>query len=261
MIDITPIPAFRDNYLWLLKSEDGNSACIVDPGDAEPVLSHLKAHSLTLSAIFITHHHADHTGGIGHLLREYDVPVYGPRSPNITSITEPLVEGDTVTLFGHTFHILEIPGHTIDHIAYYTLAGESGEPPMLFCGDTLFAGGCGRVFEGTPGMMHQSLQKLAHLAPATKVYCAHEYTLANLDFARAVTPDDKALLSRIEKEQQKRHRHEPTVPSTIAVELETNPFLRCSEQALASSASRHSGHHLTEADQVFAEIRRWKDHF
>src|SRR5690554_1294404 len=163
MIEITPISAFNDNYLWLFHAPEGKQACIVDPGDAVPVLRHLEEHGLELAAIFITHHHNDHTGGVHDLLARFDVPVYGPASPRIPSVTHTLCEGDSVELFGQVFQVLEIPGHTLEHIAYYTKNGAAAGGPVLFCGDTLFAGGCGRVFEGTPAMMHHSLQKLAAL--------------------------------------------------------------------------------------------------
>ena len=260
MLEVVPVKAFHDNYLWLFRQEGTRACGIVDPGDAAPVLDYLSANNLELNAILITHHHADHTGGITTLLEKFDVPVYGPDSPNIPTITQKLKEGDSINVFGATFGVLEIPGHTMDHIAYY-LQEDGQQAPLLFCGDTLFAGGCGRVFEGTPAMMHASLQKLASLTPNTKVYCAHEYTMANLSFASAVTPDDKVLLERKNHEQEKRDQDIPTVPTSIRVELDTNPFLRCDDNALKQAAENHSGRKLGTAEEVFAVIRGWKDSF
>lgn len=257
MLHITPIRAFNDNYLWLFHQEGGRECAIVDPGDAEPVLAYLRDNDLTLAAILITHHHGDHTGGIKALKQHYDVPVYGPQSENIPAVTRPLNEGDEIEVLGQVFRVLEIPGHTLDHIAYF--AQEAHNSPLLFCGDTLFAGGCGRVFEGTPGMMHHSLQKLAHLPPATRVFCAHEYTLANLSFARAVTPENPLLAARIGEEQAKRDEDIPTVPTSIERELATNPFLRCEDQEVIDAAMAHSGEALNGPDRVFAVIRGWKD--
>ena len=260
MFDVKPIPAFQDNYLWLFR-DDGSRECgIVDPGDAGPVLDYLQANDLVLSVIFITHHHADHTGGIARLLEAFDVPVYGPDSPRIPAVTHTLSEGSEVSVFGRSFRILEIPGHTLDHIAYFS-AGEKDQAPVLFCGDTLFAGGCGRVFEGTHSMMHQSLQKLAVLPANCQVYCAHEYTLSNLKFARAVTPDSQSLASRLEKESALRQQDIPTVPTTLEVELATNPFLRCSEDDVIAAARSHSGQSVAAPDEVFGVIRDWKDSF
>ncbi|MEK9649111.1 MAG: hydroxyacylglutathione hydrolase, partial [Gammaproteobacteria bacterium] len=182
MLEVSPIRAFYDNYFWLFREKTSRECGIVDPGDAGPVISYLEANDLELSVILITHHHADHTGGISALRERFDMPVYGPESPNIPEITYPLRDGDIIDVLDTTFRIIEIPGHTLDHIAYHA-DGLNGQDAILFCGDTLFAGGCGRVFEGTHAMMHQSLKKLADLAGETKVFCAHEYTMANLAFA------------------------------------------------------------------------------
>lgn len=261
MLKVTPIHAFNDNYLWLFQQADSPSCVIVDPGDAEPVLQFLEENALKLTAIFITHHHGDHIGGINKLLEKYDVPVYGPDSTNIPSITDPVKEGSQINIFGKSFQVLEIPGHTLDHIAYYTSGETHEDPPVLFCGDTLFAGGCGRVFEGTHPMMYQSLQKLAQLPADTRVFCAHEYTMANLDFAKAVTPESETLAMRIKRESAKRELDQPTVPTTIRVELETNPFMRCHEAEIISSASEYAGHVINKPEEVFAAIRSWKDSF
>jgi hydroxyacylglutathione hydrolase len=254
MIEVTPIPAFRDNYIWAL--HDGKHAVIVDPGDAAPVLDFLHAHKLTLSSILITHHHNDHVGGNRDLLAKHPVPVYGPAGEDIATLTTRLRENDEVTLpeLKLTFKVIEIPGHTAGHIAY---VGHG----MVFCGDTLFACGCGRLFEGTPAQMHRSLAKLAALPGDTRVYCAHEYTLSNIAFARAVEPDNDVLLKREFAEREKRGRGIPTVPSTIALELATNPFMRSnSPTVIAAANQRTHSPHPTPVD-VLATIREWKNSF
>lgn len=260
MLEVSPIRAFYDNYFWLFREKTSHECGIVDPGDAGPVISYLEANDLELSVILITHHHADHTGGISALRERFDMPVYGPESPNIPEITYPMRDGDIIDVLDTTFRIIEIPGHTLDHIAYHA-DGLNGQDAILFCGDTLFAGGCGRVFEGTHAMMHQSLKKLADLAGETKVFCAHEYTMANLAFANAVTPESSTLKHRMEVEQERRNRDIPTVPTSIRIELETNPFLRCSEKEIIEAASAYSGKALNSAEDVFAVIRSWKDNF
>ena len=259
MISVEPIAAFSDNYIWCLIDSESRRAAVVDPGDAAPVKAALQQRQLSLQAILITHHHFDHTGGITELLADYPVAVYGPVSDNIPQITHPLREHDTLSLFGLEFSVLAIPGHTLDHIALY--CDQSADGPLLFCGDTLFAGGCGRVFEGTAAMMLQSLNKLAALPAATRVYCAHEYTLANLAFADAVEPTNQRLQRRIERDSELRQQDRPTLPSTIADELHTNPFLRCGEDSVISSARRHSGQACANPEQVFAVVRSWKDNF
>ncbi|MGE5027803.1 MAG: hydroxyacylglutathione hydrolase [Betaproteobacteria bacterium] len=251
---IIPIPAFDDNYIWLMC--DGRYAAAVDPGDAEPVLDYLGRHELRLAAILNTHHHGDHTGGNENLLRHSAVPVYGPRRETIPGMTHPVSEGAEVHLpeLGIKLAVLEVPGHTGGHVAYYGVNS-------LFCGDALFACGCGRVFEGTPAQMHASLQRLASLPGETSMYCAHEYTLANIDFAKAVEPANAALLQREVLDRQARAAGRPTLPSFIALEKATNPFLRCDQPAVIEAASRHAGHALVEPADVFAVIREWKNRF
>jgi hydroxyacylglutathione hydrolase len=257
MFTIEPIPAFDDNYIWLLSALDSSTAFVVDPGDAAPVLATLEARNLTLSGILITHHHLDHIGGLEVLADAFDPQVFGPHNPAIKGITERLGAGDRIEVLGEVFEVLEVPGHTLDHIAYY----HPGAEPLLFCGDTLFAGGCGRVFEGTAPMMHRSLALLAALPAETRVYCAHEYTLANLAFARAVEPDNEALARRVREAEASRARGKPTVPSDLALELATNPFLRCAEPALRDSLQAQGKLRGGSADEVFATVRGWKDHF
>lgn len=258
MLNVTPIPAFTDNYIWCLTAEGNPSAFVVDPGDAAPVLAHLEAHELVLGGIIITHHHFDHTGGIDGLLAASNVPVYGPENPGIAQISQRLSEGDRVDILGVDWEILEVPGHTLDHIAFFT---GTNSPPLLFCGDTLFAGGCGRVFEGNPAMMLGSLDKLAALPAETRVYCAHEYTMANLAFAQAVEPDNTALAARVARDASRREEALPTVPSEIRLELDTNPFLRCSQQDVAGHMARREGINPRDPVAVFAAVRSWKDNF
>lgn len=255
-LSVAPIPAFADNYLWLI--HDGVHAAVVDPGDAPPVLAALESLQLSLVAILLTHHHSDHVGGVPSLLQRFDVPVFGPRTEAIKHITVPLAEGDHATIpeLNLTLSVLDVPGHTRGHIAY--VAADQG---WLFCGDTLFAGGCGRLFEGTPQQMVNSLTKLAALPDATQVYCAHEYTLSNLRFASEVEPLNDAIHARIRSEQSKRDRGEPTVPSTIGMEKSTNPFLRYQEPAIVDSLM--SAGRLSERDYIgaFAALREWKNSY
>jgi hydroxyacylglutathione hydrolase len=253
--DIAPLCAFRDNYIWCLRGE--RHAAVVDPGDAQPVLDYLRRENLTLAAILNTHHHADHVGGNAELLRQYpQVPVYGPAREAVSTVTHRVSEGDTVTLpeFELEFQVLDIPGHTAGHIAYY---GAN----LLFCGDTLFACGCGRLFEGTAQQMHASLSKLAALPEQTLMYCGHEYTLANIRFAKVVEPENETLLRRETSARAALERGRPTLPSTISLEKQTNPFLRAHEPTVIEAASRHAGRSLSDPVAVFAEVRQWKDGF
>ncbi len=259
MVDaIHPIPAFTDNYIWAVLSSDKKQCAVVDPGDANPVIDYLDANGLELTHILITHHHPDHTGGLRELSSRYNPIVYGPEPSGIPGITEFLHEGDQIELYGTSFNLLEVPGHTLDHIAY---VAPDASPPILFCGDTLFAAGCGRLFEGTPVMMEQSLSKLSGLAPSTRVYCTHEYTLANLKFALAADGKNTKLLERIEAETKKRSQNLPTLPSTISLELETNPFLRCDDSDVANTVSNEAGVELNSTTEVFTALRSWKDRF
>lgn len=255
-MQIDPISAFKDNYIWALRS--GSSAAVVDPGDARPVQEYLARERLQLVAILATHHHADHVGGISGLVgsNSGDVPVYGPKGEPISTLTHPVAGGDRVTIpaLSVEFDVMDIPGHTRAHIAYYG-------SKMLFCGDTLFACGCGRVFEGTPAQMHASLQKLAALPESTLVYCGHEYTMANIGFARHVEPGNVALAERERQDAATRERRLPTLPTTVGHERTTNPFLRCDQPEVAQSASRHIGKAVRDPVEVFAAIRDWKNRF
>ena len=258
MTTIIPIPAFTDNYIWLLR--DGAHAVAVDPGDAAPVIAYLEREGLVLTAILATHHHGDHVGGIPALLARDRVPVYGPAGESIPGRTHPLVEGDTFAVPGLpvTLRTLDIPGHTAGHIALF---GDVGGQPCVFCGDTLFAAGCGRLFEGTPAQMWASLGALARLPAATRVYCGHEYTLANLRFASAVEPGNPDVIARMAHERAKRERGEPTLPSTIALERTTNPFLRAGVAAVRAAAARQAGQPLHDDVATFAALRAWKNEF
>lgn len=269
---VLPVAAFKDNYIWLI--HNGTRVVVVDPGEAAPVLAALQRLGLTLDAILLTHHHADHVGGVPQLLQHTKVPVYGPHNENIATVTVPLRENDLVRLpsLPLTLRVLEIPGHTAGHIAYVTepdeltaagrLPGPAGQP-WLFCGDTLFAAGCGRLFEGTPSQMMESLAKLNALPPETAVYCAHEYTLDNLRFAKVAEPGNAALQARCIAEQAKRDLGQPTLPSSMLLEQQTNPFLRYREPAIV--ATLLSQNRLASDDQsslaVFTALREWKNVF
>mgnify|MGYP001563652622 CR=1 FL=1 len=254
MLDIVPLPAFRDNYIWTLR--DAKFAAVVDPGEARPVKEYLAREGIGLVAILATHHHPDHVGGISELVRMKPVPVYGPKDEPIPEMTHPVCEGSTAAIaeLGASFSVLDIPGHTRAHVAYYGLES-------LFCGDTLFACGCGRLFEGTPEQMVRSLAKLAALPDETKVYCGHEYTLANIRFARAVDPDNAALAAREARARRLREAGRPTLPSTLGEERATNPFLRCAEPVVIESANKYLGARIADPVRVFAAIRDWKNRF
>ena len=252
--DVIPVRAFNDNYVWTLR--DATRAVVVDPGDAQPVVDYLDREGLELAAILNTHHHADHVGGNAALLRRWKVPVFGPRDERIAEVTGRVGDGDRVRLphFGIELEVIEIPGHTRSHIAF---TGDG----LLFCGDTLFAAGCGRLFEGTPAQMHASLSRLAQLPESTRVYCGHEYTLANIRFARAVEPANRVLLEFETRAAQQRARDEPTLPTDIGQEKATNPFLRVAEPAVIAAASEYRKTSLRDPVEVLAAIREWKNNF
>lgn len=253
MFDVIRIPAFKDNYIWLLRN--GTAAAVVDPGDACPVIDLLEREGLSLAAILITHHHADHQGGIAALLAHCPCAVLGPAAESITGLTQPLRGGETIRIdaLAAGFSVIAVPGHTLGHLAYYGAGA-------LFCGDTLFGAGCGRLFEGSPAQMADSLARLTALADETAVYCAHEYTEANLRFALAVEPGNRRLQARVGEVAALRARGLSTVPSTIALEKATNPFLRCSEPEVIASVQRRSPR-ATGALAVFTALREWKDDF
>jgi hydroxyacylglutathione hydrolase len=253
-IRVVPVRAFSDNYVWTLRDE--THAVVVDPGEARPVIEYLDGERLILAAILNTHHHADHVGGNGELLARWGVPVFGPNDSRISNVTHRLSDGERITLphFGTEFEVMDIPGHTRTHIAFF---GDG----MLFCGDTLFAVGCGRLFEGTPAEMHRSLQRLARVPDSTRVYCGHEYTVSNIRFARAAEPGNQALAELEKHAAAQRAKDLPTLPTDIGQEKATNPFLRVQEPAIIASASRRAGKPLEDPVSVLAALREWKNNF
>lgn len=258
MLRTTAIAAFKDNYIWLLHRENGRDAVVVDPGDAQPVLKALSERGLRLGGILVTHHHWDHTNGIGELLEHAAVPVLGPaaESQPIKGLDHPLRDGARakVDCLDAEFEVIAIPGHTLGHIA---LHGHG----LLFCGDTLFSAGCGRLFEGTAQQMHDSLSNLSRLPAETHVFCGHEYTESNLAFALTVEPDNEAARSHLAHVRDLRSRGEPSLPSTLGLELGINPFLRCKLAEVTEAASRHAGRKLRDSVDTFAVLRTWKDGF
>lgn len=255
MIQIDALPAFSDNYIWLLQDTAKRRCAVVDPGDAAPVLAWLAAHpGWVLEDILITHHHHDHVGGVEALKQATGARVCGPAQERIPARDLALGDGDHVQVLGLDFEIIAVPGHTLGHIAYYSA-------PLLFCGDTLFAAGCGRLFEGTPEQMHQSLSRLAALPAETRVYCTHEYTLSNLRFAKAVEPANPHVTQRFADVTQMRSENRISLPSTIGLELLTNPFLRTAETSVKQKADEWKGHSNASQASVFAALRSWKDTF
>jgi hydroxyacylglutathione hydrolase len=253
-IEIRPIAAFQDNYIWLLVRHQ--DAIVVDPGDATPVQGVLRRDGLRLTDIVVTHHHADHVGGVAELADLHRSRVWGPAREAIPRRQVALHDGDRVDLFDQSFTVIDVPGHTLGHIALH--APGLG---IVLCGDTLFACGCGRLFEGTAAQMFDSLGRLARLPTATRVFCAHEYTLSNIRFARAVEPDSAELIERQRRCEEQRARGAPTVPSTIAEELATNPFLRCAQPTVRAAAERHAPGAGTDPVSTFAALRAWKNQF
>ncbi|MEN9321562.1 MAG: hypothetical protein RL039_1375 [Pseudomonadota bacterium] len=254
---IQPLPAFNDNYLWL--AHDGKNAVVVDPGDAQPVLAALQAQQLTLQAIVLTHHHGDHTGGVAALRQATQCRVLGPAQEKLPEPVERVHAGQRIALLGTDWLVLAVPGHTAGHIAWYAPDLVAGG--ALFCGDTLFSGGCGRLFEGTAAQMHASLQQLAALPASTQVFCAHEYTLSNLRFALAVEPDNAVLQQYQHWCQQQRDHGLPTLPSTMAQELAINPFLRCNVPTVQRSAVTFDPTTAPTPEATLATLRAWKNVF
>lgn len=256
-LSILTVPAFDDNYLWIV--HNGQSAIVIDPGDGDVILQALAQHQLQLSAVLVTHHHRDHVGGVAQLAAHFKVPVYGPAKENIPALSHGLVGGERLHIEALNWspRVIAVPGHTLGHIAYYC-----AQAHWLFCGDTLFAGGCGRLFEGSPAQMLCSLDQLAALPDSTRIYCAHEYTLANLAFAMAVEPENPAIPERLHQEQEKRRRGLPTVPSTMGLERCSNPFLRTREPQVRRHLEQR-GLVSNSADDAtyFAALRLWKNQF
>ena len=249
MIAILPIPAFEDNYIWLM--HDGIQAAVIDPGDAIPVLDTLKQLNLTLTQILITHHHADHIGGVDNLLAMFPkISIYAPNNPKYTFKHQVVADQSRVNACGLNFNVIAVPGHTLDHIAYYSA-------PYLFCGDTLFSAGCGRLFEGTPAQMLHSLERLSSLPVNTKVYCTHEYTLKNIDFALTLDATNQNLIAYKRHIQTLRSLNQPSLPTSIDIELNINPFLRCTNKNLQHAVSIENDDILA----TFSAIRMLRNNY
>lgn len=255
-MNLVALPALTDNYVWML--HDGRFAVVVDPGEAPPVEAALDEQGLELAAILVTHHHPDHVGGIDKLRTRLRGPVHGPARERIPTPFEPRHEGDTFSAIGLHFEVLEVPGHTAGHVAYLT--HDAGPDPLLFCGDTLFSAGCGRLFEGTPAQLHASLQRLGSLPGRTRVCCTHEYTLSNLRFAWAVEPSNAEVARHLQHCESLRAQGGITLPSTIELERQINPFLRCAVPVVVTAA-RHEGAADDSPVAVFAALREWKNRF
>jgi hydroxyacylglutathione hydrolase len=253
MLQVSGLPAFQDNYIWCLHNQ--SHCAVVDPGDDSPVLAFLADNKLTLTDILVTHHHYDHVDGIANLLAQFpNARVWGSASSKVTHISHKMQQGESVSLpeLETELLVMNVPGHTLDHVAYYGTVG-------LFCGDTLFSAGCGRLFEGTPLQMHQSLSQLSALPAATKVYCTHEYTLANVAFALAVDPTNSALLNYKQWADEKRANNQPTLPTSIAEQLSINPFLRVGDVQVIRNVQSYATITSDKPEDIFTELRRWKD--
>jgi hydroxyacylglutathione hydrolase len=256
MMEPIPLPAFADNYIWCW--QQGEQALVVDPGEASAVIAALDARGLELAAILVTHHHHDHVGGVDALRGRLRGPVYGPAREDIPRPFVPLSDGDAIDVLGRRLEVIDVPGHTAGHIAYLHRPGAG--PATLFCGDTLFSAGCGRLFEGTPGQMHESLSRLAALPADTQVCCTHEYTLSNLRFAAAVEPDNAERRAHESRCQALRAQGTPTLPTSIGLERMINPFLRCTEPAVIAAARAQGARH-DDAVAVFTTLREWKNRY
>lgn len=257
MLTIYSIPAFTDNYIWIIVDDNTKNAIVVDPGDAKPVLDFLQQHDYVLQAILVTHKHFDHSGGVEELLSCFpDIPVYANKIENMLHTTHFTFECEVIKIphFPLEFKVFDIPAHTAGHVAYYAA-------PFLFCGDTLFTAGCGRLFEGTAAEMFSSLQKLMKLPDETQVYCGHEYTLSNIRFALQVEPNNDALKKRFSEAEKARSLNQPTVPSTLLLEKLTNPFLRCDNREIIDAVSKQANTKCETAVEVFQALREWKNNF
>ena len=261
MFTIQPIESLSDNYIWCLAFEQEKHALVVDPGDAAPVLAHLKDNNLTLAGILVTHHHKDHTGGIQALLDHKDVPVYGPQACKHPTITQHLAEGDRLNILGLSMHIHEVPAHTLDHIFYKIPKTDDTEADIIFCGDTLFRAGCGRLFEGSPEQLMAAMELLKSQPEDTVLYPTHEYSLANLAFAAAVEPLNVEVQSCIQWCEAQRADGKPTLPTTVAEEKQINPFMRFDCQPVIDAVQKQTNEPCDTPADVVKLLRRWKDHF
>jgi hydroxyacylglutathione hydrolase len=256
-MNLLPLPAFSDNYIWLLQHQ--GMALVVDPGESTPVNHWLKENNHRLDCILVTHHHGDHTGGVSDLQREWGAKVYGPAKEKLGFEYQAMSQGSSLSWHGLNFRTIDVPGHTAGHIAYY--AEPDNQTPLLFCGDTLFSGGCGRLFEGTAEQMLQSMDKLAALPSKTRVCCAHEYTLSNLKFANAVEPDNLVLKDYISKCQQLRAQNLPTLPAKLGNEMQINPFLRTRKPSVINAVKKMAPPGTDKEAEIFAQLRIWKNEY
>ena len=254
MLSIKPIKALSDNYIWLVTTNEGS--IVIDPGESKQIIDLVKSNEIDLEGILITHHHYDHTNGIEEILKYKKVEVYGPKN-NVNSITKRVKQNDVFNLIGLKFEVIETPGHTLDHIAFYCLKDEKS---ILFCGDTLFSGGCGRVFEGTYSQMYESLKKLSKLPEDTQIFCGHEYTSSNLQFACAVEPNNQYIKEYNEEIIEKIKNGVPSLPSSLKIEQMINPFIRCNEENLIDNINKKFGEVSSEIE-IFSTLRKWKDDF
>ncbi len=261
MYTATPLPAFNDNYIWMLTKDDYPGMVIVDPGDADVVLKAIDQYQRPLTAILITHHHPDHTGGVETLIKHFNIPVYGPHNSPFTGITHPLKSDDEISLLGDTLKVKEVPGHTLDHITYFNDSVSDSTKPQLFSGDTLFLAGCGRLFEGTAEQMLKAMNYFKQLPEETEVYCTHEYSLANLAFAKAVEPDNEAIDRSILHCQELRDKGEPTLPSNLGTEVQINPFMRSDQKSVQEAAQSYASAYIENELAAFTTIREWKNNF
>jgi hydroxyacylglutathione hydrolase len=252
--EVHGIPAFQDNYIWLFHSEETGLTFIVDPGESQPVFDFLNKFQLSLDGILVTHHHPDHIGGIDKILNAFSIPVFG--TARIKQATQVIADKEIISLSGHTFEVISIPGHTYDHVAYY-----SAKESILFCGDTLFSSGCGRLFEGTPQQMYASLSLLSALPSSTRIYCGHEYTEANTNFAVMLDPDNETLKKYAKEVRILRASNKTTLPSTIGLEKQINPFLRSNKKSIQEAASSYIKKPNLTTSETFAAIRKWKDSY
>lgn len=255
---LVALPAFQDNYIWVLHND--HQAVVVDPGDAQPVLAYLQQSGLSLHSILVTHHHSDHVGGLRALVPHCQGPIYAPSSESMPTPTTAVVDGQSLHILGWHLKVLHVPGHTLGHMAYWVESSAESPDPVVFCGDTLFSAGCGRLFEGTPAQMWESLVRLRNLPDATRVCCAHEYTLSNLRFALAVEPTNHDVIQHMATCMQLRSQQRPTVPSQIGLERLINPFMRCDQPQVAQAAHAHGASDSSPA-AVLGALRQWKNTF